>query len=242
MTYIEPLLLLFSGIAVYGLWRASRGKSLRVAAAGVAGLVLVAWPPLDWLLSRHLEAWYPVRPFQTTASPQAIVLLTATITPPLYERPYPELGGLAYERAEMAIWLHRELRLPVLACGGGTDPRSQPDAITLREHLKEAGVPESMIWTEERSRSTYQHALYGAPILRQHGVRQIVLVVEAQSMLRAEACFRKQGISVLPAPSSFRQFGQLKDELLPGWKAIRRNEGTLHETLGLLWYRLRGWI
>ena len=61
-------------------------------------------------------------------------------------------------------------------------------------------VPDSSIWTEERSHSTYENALYGAEVLRSHGVARIVLVVEAQSMVRAAACFRKQGIAVVPAP------------------------------------------
>jgi uncharacterized SAM-binding protein YcdF (DUF218 family) len=112
----------------------------------------------------------------------------------------------------------------------------------MRELLRRAGVPENMIWTEERSRSTHENAMYGTAILRQHGVEHIALVVEAQSMPRAAACFRKEGLNVTPAPSDFRTWGPLRDELVPNWKALRRNEITLHEVLGLAWYRLRGWI
>jgi uncharacterized SAM-binding protein YcdF (DUF218 family) len=93
-----------------------------------------------------------------------------------------------------------------------------------------------------RSRNTHENALYGAEILRGKGVARVVLVTDARSMLRAAACFRKEGIAVVPAPSSFRQFGPLSRELLPGWTGIARNEATLHEVVGLAWYRLRGWI
>ena len=100
-----------------------------------------------------------------------------------------------------------------------------------------------MIWTEERSRNTHENAVYGAEILRKHGIGRIALVVDAQSMPRAAACFRKQGIEVVPAPCEFRVFGQpLSDEFFPRWDAIRRNERTLHEALGFGWYWLRGWI
>jgi uncharacterized SAM-binding protein YcdF (DUF218 family) len=112
----------------------------------------------------------------------------------------------------------------------------------MRELLVASGGPDLRIWTEERSRSTYENALYGASILRLHGISRIALVVEAQSMVRAAACFRKQGIVVVPAPSDFREFGPLVDEALPSWKAIERNEITAHEVLGLLWYRIRGWV
>jgi hypothetical protein len=31
-------------------------------------------------------------------------------------------------------------------------------------------------------------------------------------------------------------------ELIPTWKAVLANEDSLHEFVGLAWYRLRGWI
>src|SRR5207245_2704309 len=108
--------------------------------------------------------------------------------------------------------------------------------------LQQAGVPEAMIWIEDRSSSTHENAAFGAPILRKHGVARIALVVEAQAMPRAEACFRHEGLVVIPAPCEFREFGSPLEEYLPSWKAISRNEATLHEALGLAWYRLRGWI
>src|SRR5207248_2407782 len=114
-----------------------------------------------------------------------------------------------YERCEFAGWLYKNRQpLPVLASAGQA-------AIPMHELLRRAGVPEDMIWIEERSRSTHENAVYGAEILRQHGIHSIALVVEAQSMLRAEASFRKLGFEVLPAPSDFRDFGPLSEELMP---------------------------
>jgi uncharacterized SAM-binding protein YcdF (DUF218 family) len=103
-------------------------------------------------------------------------------------------------------------------------------------------VPDEAIWTEEQSRSTHEDAVLGAEILRRHGIGRIALVVDAQSMPRAEACFRKEGMIVIPAPSEFREFEYSLDEFLPSWKAIKRNEVTLHEAAGLAWYWLRRWI
>jgi uncharacterized SAM-binding protein YcdF (DUF218 family) len=108
--------------------------------------------------------------------------------------------------------------------------------------LEEEGIPPAKIWTEERSRSTYENALYSALVLREHGIHQIALVVEADSMLRAEKCFRKQGLGVTPAPCLFRDMQFTGEDLLPGWTAIYRAEILLHEGVGILWYRMRGWI
>jgi uncharacterized SAM-binding protein YcdF (DUF218 family) len=215
-------------------------------ASAWAGFFLLAWPPIDWLVSRPLEIWYPVRPYPP-ASADAIVVLSAGIDTPHYERPYYLPDQETHSRCLFAAWLHRNWKqVPVLACGGIHVRRSggaeDGFAKAMRQELVEAGVPDSSIWMEDRSRTTYENALYGAEILRTHGVSRIALVVEAQSMLRAAACFRKQGIDVVPAPSDFRQWGPLSQEALLSWRSIRRNEIELHETLGLAWYKLHGWI
>jgi uncharacterized SAM-binding protein YcdF (DUF218 family) len=61
-------------------------------------------------------------------------------------------------------------------------------------------------------------------------------------MLRAELCFKKQGLTVIPYAIAFRVVEYPLDEIIPNSKAIARNERTLHETVGLAWYWLHGWI
>jgi uncharacterized SAM-binding protein YcdF (DUF218 family) len=243
MTYTQPLILLCSIISLIGAVRIRRCRGSWLVALGLSLLFLFSWPPLDWLFSRPLEARYPIRPFSPSQDYQAIVVLGGSVSPPQYERPYALESKDTYERCEYAAWIYKKgPSVPVLACGGRGTERQQPYSVAMREILRRAGVPEAMIWTEERSQTTYQNAAFGAEILRQRGVRSIALVVEAKSMRRAEACFRKQGITVVPAPCAFREWGPLSEELIPNWKAIFENEVTLHETIGLAWYRLRGWI
>jgi uncharacterized SAM-binding protein YcdF (DUF218 family) len=242
VTYVQPLLLLFLLIGLGGIVRIRKCKGVRIPAAGLLGLFLVSWPPVDWLLSRHLEAWYsPVR--VPVESAQAIVVLGSSTEPLEYDPSHSLPDQDTYERCEYAAWLRAHSHPgPVLACGGKPKRGKQPVSDTMRQLLERAGVPESMIWTEDRSRSTHENAVYGAAILKTHGIGTIVLVTEATDMLRAERCFRKEGLTVVPAPFAFRQLGPASEELMPGWKAVARNERTLHETLGLAWYWLRGWI
>ena len=242
LSYTEPMLLVLLALSVSGLLRQRHCKRSLLLIAGIAGIFLLSWPPIDWLLSQPLEVWYPVRPLRS-AQPQAIVVLSEGVSPADSERPYALPDAGTYERCEFAAWLHNHWRpLPVLASGGPERNGGQPFSRAMRDALQRAGVPPSFIWTEERSQSTHENALYGAQVLREHGIREIALVVEAKSMMRAAASFRKQGIGVLPAPCSSREFGPWSDELLPSGKAIERNETTLHETLGLAAYWLRGWI
>jgi len=236
VTYTQPLLTIFLVMAAAAVMRVQNRRRRVLAIAGVCGLFCVSWPPVDWLLSRPLEARYAIRPFAAPTGLQALVVFSEGIEPAHFERPYPLASQNTFERCLYAAWIYRRYGpLPVLVSGGQGAP-------TMRDMLLSNGVPDGMVWIEGRSDSTRENALYSAEILRQHGVSRVALVVDATSMPRAAACFRKLGIGVVPAPSSFCQLGPISQELLPSWRAIRQNEDTLHEILGLLWYRLRGWI
>jgi uncharacterized SAM-binding protein YcdF (DUF218 family) len=242
MTYTQPLMLVLLMFTVIGLVCARRRRTSYVLGWAVFSLFLLTWPPVDWLLSRPLESRYPIQALPR-APADAIVVLSSAVSPPLSERPYPLPDNNTFQRCEFAAWLHRHWSpVPVLACGGVGANGGAALSITMRHRLEQAGVPDAMIWTEERSRTTHENAVYGAEILRKHGIGKIALVLEAKSMPRAEACFRKQGIAVIPAPCEFRELESPVAELIPSWRALKENEETLHEYLGLVWYWLHQWI
>jgi uncharacterized SAM-binding protein YcdF (DUF218 family) len=243
MTYQQPLLTIFLTIAAIGLWRMPRSRWKFLAAAGMAGIFLVSWPPTEWLISRPLAGRYEARPFAPASEIQAIVVFGESVQPPLFEEPYPLANENTYRRCEYAAWIYRRYGpLPILVSGGRTARSAPPVCDTMREVLRRDGIPESMLWTEDQSLSTHENAVDSAAILREHGMSRVALVVDATSMTRAAACLRKAGIVVLPAPTAFHDLGAWQDEILPGWRALRRNEDALHEAVGLLWYRIRGWI
>jgi len=217
-------------------------RARRLLSISLLGLSLTAWPPCEYILSRPLEGHYPLRPFSDAAGAQAIVVFGSSVSPPQFERPYPLPDRETLERCEYAAWIQRKTGLPVLVSGGITVARIPPVAATMRELLQRAGVPDEMIWIEDQSRSTHENAVFSSRILQRQAVRRVVLVVDARSMVRAAACLRRAGIEVVPAPSRFRYLSAILEDWIPAWKAVRGNEITLHETVGLLWYRLRGWI
>ena len=79
-------------------------------------------------------------------------------------------------------------------------------------------------------------------MLERRGVERVVLVTDAASMFRAERCFRKQGLEVVPAPCNFRtgHFQWELDAFLPDPRAARHTGEAAHEWLGTLWYWCRG--
>jgi uncharacterized SAM-binding protein YcdF (DUF218 family) len=244
MTYQQPLLLIFIAVATVGLLRVrAPARSKAIAGIGIAGVFLCSWPPAEWLYSRLLTAQYATRPFAPLARPQAIVVFGESGDPPVFERPFALAGENTYSRCEYAAWIYgRYGPVPVLVSGGRTARSAPPVSATMAQLLLRDGIPGEMIWEEDRSRSTRENALYCASILREHGLSRIALVVDATSMPRAAACLRKLGIEVMPAPSAFDDLGPWQDEILPNWRALRRNEDTLHELVGFAWYWIRGWV
>jgi uncharacterized SAM-binding protein YcdF (DUF218 family) len=236
MTYTQPLLLVFSLATLFGLARVWRCKQKALLLAGTVRLIF------NLLAARRVASVQTVGGAISGSAVLPDTRAAAAVSPPLYERPYPQARYDTIERCAYATWVYRQIGpVPVLACGGGKSNNSSAFAVTMRELLRQAGVPENMIWTEEASTSTYENARFGAEILRRHGIGSVVLVVDARSMPRAVVVLEKQGIRVTTAPARFRGWDGLR-ELLPSWEAIRGNEDTLHETLGLFWYKLRGWI
>jgi uncharacterized SAM-binding protein YcdF (DUF218 family) len=149
---------------------------------------------------------------------------------------------MTYGRCRYAAWLHHNWRRLPIVVSGGSRYVNLTYASAMAQLLAAEDVPVESIWQEKMSQNTYENAKFTAELLGKRQIRTVVLVVEADSMLRAEKCFRKQGIHVVPAPFAHRVPSLKIGELIPSWTAVRRNERTLHELGGLVWYKLRGWI
>ena len=244
MTYIEPalpLLILLGALGVVRAWRSS-GTVRRpwLETISIAGICFLTTNVGAWALSRPLEIWY-TRGSIPPARADAILVLAGAVNPPTSYRPYPVAGQDTYRRVQHAAWLFRHWNaLPILVSGGGR--QDAPHAEVMRRMLAAEGIPSDMIWMESRSRNTHESALYGSEILRARNVSRIVLVTEASSMPRASRSFQRYGFDVLPAPARFNRLTGKVSDFLPGWGPLASNGETVHELVGLAWYKLRGWI
>jgi uncharacterized SAM-binding protein YcdF (DUF218 family) len=244
MTYIEPalpLLLMLGSIGVVRAWRGS-GNPRRpwLETIGFVGIYVLTTGVGAWVLSRPLEIGYShdPRPAETA---DAIVVLAGAVEQPSPGQPYPLAGQDTYRRVQHAVWLFRHWKgLPILASGGG--PKDLAHAEVMRRILAAEGIPPHMIWTESRSANTHESALYASEILRAHNVSRIVVVTEATSMPRATGSFRRYGFDPRPAPADFNRLTGKLTDFLPSWQSLRSNSETIHELVGLMWYRLRGWV
>jgi uncharacterized SAM-binding protein YcdF (DUF218 family) len=206
-------------------------------------------------LARSLEWQY--LPQGEIPAADAIVLLgggTERAAPP---RPSVEING-AGDRILYAARLYKEGKAPVILASGGNitwlSARPSTPASEMAEILEFIGVPADAIWLQPDSQNTHEDALYSAQMLKEHGIQRVILVTSAMHMPRSVALFEKQGIQVIPAPTDFTitedswyqlSHGNLAGELvalLPTTSNLGLTSNALKEYLGLLAYRLRGWL
>jgi uncharacterized SAM-binding protein YcdF (DUF218 family) len=214
-----------------------RGFGVAVVILSAAGLFLLAMPVVSsWLLER-VEAGLPETPELHAA--QAIVVLGGDVHLGDGKAVPDSLGPLSLERVLYAAEAYRRLHLPVAVSGG---PVLGSDA-TVGGLMKEAlerdfAVP--VAWTEDRSRTTQENALFTARLLRAEGIATVVLVSHAWHLPRALWSFERAGLQPLPwpAPRSVVRLRRI-DDFLPSIAALHDSFYALHEMFGGVYYPLR---
>ena len=87
-------------------------------------------------------------------------------------------------------------------------------------------------WVEAQSRNTRENALHSAALLREAGVRRIVLVTHGVDMRRAGDEFRAAGLEVIAAPTGLPgRPGDVWRDWVPGMGALVGSYYALYEHL-----------
>jgi uncharacterized SAM-binding protein YcdF (DUF218 family) len=110
----------------------------------------------------------------------------------------------------------------------------------MRAVLTAVGVPDSKIITETQSANTRESAVNARKLVGVH--QSMILVTSASHMPRAFAAFRKAGLDPIPAPTEFLardDYGLLA--YLPTLKHLMCVNAYVYESLGMAWYKLKGW-
>jgi uncharacterized SAM-binding protein YcdF (DUF218 family) len=253
--FIQPLGLSF--LLVVGallLRKRQRARTLLlIAAVLVLFLAGNRWVSLS--LARSLEWRY--LPSAEIPSAEVIVVLGGATSPAEPPRPMVEVNG-AGDRVLYAAKLYQDGKAPAVLVSGGVisflGQRSTTPAQDMFELLQLMGVPAGDIWLQSKSQNTYEDALYSAEILREKGIRRILLVTSALHMPRSVALFEAQGLEVVPLPADFavtqagwEELGRgglaaFLTRLLPSASSLSLTTNALHEYYGLLAYWVQGWL
>ena len=220
--------------------RRNHRRGLVVVCCGLLiGLFFIMPVSVNWL-AKNLEI-YPAVERGQLQSAQAIVILGGG------ERPWAqEYGGAApnrftLERLRYGARLSRQTSLPVLVSGGAPAAGLEPEARLMAESLQsDFGV--TVRWTEDRSLDTADNARYSAQILKEAGIKTIVLVTSALHMRRAIYEFRRTGLTVIPAPTAFFSDAPARKEFFdyfPGISSACVGAAVAHEWVGILAQHIR---
>ncbi len=233
---LPPLSLLLLGAAGWALLRrrhAKTGKGLMIAAA------VLLWLLSTPLLSSQLLAWLEtqVSPARDCV-PQAIVVLGAGT-----RFNAPEYGGadtvgvLALERLRYAVHLQRQTRLPILVTGGSPDGGKSSEAALMKAVL-ENDFRATVKWVEGAARNTRESAVFTRQLLQNDRIGAVHLVTHASHMPRAQGVFTRAGLCAVAAPTGKGRGKITVLAFLPSASALLESHTVLHETIGILWYRL----
>lgn len=187
----------------------------------------------------------------------AIVVLGGGTESQQYPRPTVEVNA-AGDRILYAAKLYRDGVSPVLLLSGGSIDWQDGDGGTPAEDmaviLREIGIPDSALLLQNRSQNTHEDAVYSAAMLKEAGISQIVLVTSAAHMPRSVALFEHEGLQVIPAPVDYtitqQGWQSLKSggwqakliSFLPNSSSLGLTTNVIKEYLGILMYRLQGWL
>lgn len=157
--------------------------------------------------------------------------------------------GSSVDRMLASAELYHAGKVRKILISGGSGSmvfREMREAPYLAQALIAAGVSEQDLILENNSRNTHENAIESAAIINEHypGAR-VLLVTSAYHMRRSVACFEKQGLQVAAFPTDQHSGLQLytPDKLLiPGTDNMLTWEKLLHEWLGVVAYKVLGYI
>lgn len=233
--------LLAVGVAL--LWTRWRRAGRTLATTMTIVIVLFAVTPLAMIFVRPLEDRFP-HPDLTTAPTGIIVLGGAMDEGVTRARKTPALNDAAERLTEPVALLRRfpDARLVFSGGSGRLTPAAWTESDVARMLWQSLGVPDQRMSFEDRSRDTWENAVFTKELVKPKPGERWLLVTSAMHMPRSVGIFRKIGFDVVPYPVDYQTGGGRGDFFgfrRPG-EAFRVLETASHEWIGLVSYWLSG--
>ena len=153
------------------------------------------------------------------------------------------------DRITHTLQLYREGKAKHILISGGlgfAQVNNSRAADRLKNFLIMTGVPDSVITVEPEAVNTYENAVKSAALLNTKFPNQkYVLVTSAFHMKRSSLCLQKQGIEFEEFPADFltdRPTTNFDDLFIPRSDAIERWEKIIKEMVGIVVYRVMGYL
>jgi uncharacterized SAM-binding protein YcdF (DUF218 family) len=241
--FVYPLSLLFLGLCVVLVF-----YRRRYTRWGLACLLLLLYGMSAIITVKPLMHWLegPRPPPELRQHYDVAIVLTGMVALQRSRPGHLEFSDSVERILEGISLVKRGIADKLLIAGGSGDPfnRGLSEARVLRTFALEFGLRDEQVFVEETSRNTYESAVNATQILRAGNYRQLVLVTSAAHMSRAAAAFHKQGLFPQPYPVDFQADGEAIHlfDFIPSVRALNVMTDVVHELIGLVMYRLQGYI
>ena len=244
--FINPahIALLLAAIGVVLLFTRFAKTGRALATAGTLALLVMSFSPLAIYLALPLENRF-ARPAADMPAPDGIIVLGGAFD----ENISMARGGVAFndaaERLTAAVELSRRYpQARILFSGGSAALRgaSYSEAQVAGRFLEQMGVDPQRIILEDKSRNTFENAVYSRKLASPQPRERWLLVTSAMHMPRSVGIFRRVDFPAIPYPVAYRTRGSWMDVSLHKNAAdmLRVIDLAAHEWIGLLAYRLTG--
>jgi uncharacterized SAM-binding protein YcdF (DUF218 family) len=152
--------------------------------------------------------------------------------------------GPAIDRDLTAITLARQGAAKVLVVGGGGWRADSPEGQALANWIEDWKLTKAEVVVLPGSRNTHDEAVHSAALAEEREWDRVILVTSGWHLKRASAAFRKAGLAVEPFGCDFQGSNTLQKSrcYVPQSQSYVLLQVWLHEVVGYLWYRVRGWV
>lgn len=239
--------LLIAILAIVLLLFHKRRAALFLSLLHVLLLSLSSMPVVsDHFVTKWERRFAPV-PVSESPEEYAAVVLGGAVEGPVPPRVEENLGE-GVDRLLRACRLYKHDKVERILVSGGNLPWLEvPDveAEVMKRLLIEWGVPAEAILVEGKSRNTRENAVNVQKMLAGQKGNGVLLVTSALHMPRAMAVFRRTGVRVVASPTDFLVVdrGQRTAmDFLPDAGALQNTTSLLKEIVGMLYYKLNGWV
>ncbi len=153
------------------------------------------------------------------------------------------------DRILQTIGLYKEGKIKKILVSGGSGlvlNQSFSESDVTKKVFLDAGIPESDIIIENKSRNTHENAVETSKLLNELNINSTpLLITSAFHMRRSLACFNKAGLKVIPYPTDIKSGNNsfTPDRIIiPDASCISGWRMLFKEWIGILVYKMKGYV
>ncbi|MBY6240834.1 YdcF family protein [Methylosinus sp. Sm6] len=245
--FISPsnavVFLMSIGVALLFTRYAKMGR--RLTTLGLLALLIMALSPLSDLLMTTLENRFP-QPPEDGPAPDGIIVLGGAIDETVtHARGRAALNEAGERLVAFAALARRYPQARLVFTGGSASltGASHTEAEAAEMFFREIGLDPARVIYENRSRNTWENALFTRELVKPAPSERWLLVTSASHMPRSMGIFRRVGFPATAFPVDFRTTGN------SGWNsrpdrhiagALELFDVAMHEWIGLAVYHWTG--